>query len=55
MITANGSGLNHGNTVFTLPILNHNAVIPTGISEMEVGRFLGGVVGYWIRVVKIMF
>lgn len=40
---------------FALPIFNTSSIVPTGISEVEVGRFLGGVAGYWIRVVKIMF
>lgn len=40
---------------FLLPILNNNATIPTRISEIAVGEFLGGVVGYWITIAKVMF
>ena len=37
---------------FLLPILNGNSVIPTSISEIEVGEFIGGILNYWITVAK---
>lgn len=38
---------------FVLPILNGNSIIPISISEIEVGEFIGGIIGYWIGVVEI--
>jgi len=40
---------------FLLPILNGNALIPTDISEVSVGNFIGGIANYWITVAKVMF
>jgi len=37
---------------FILPIANGNSVIPSCISEIEVGEFIGGILNYWITVVK---
>ena len=39
---------------FILPIANGNTVIPSSISEIEVGEFIGGILNYWITVVKII-
>ena len=38
---------------FLLPILNGNTTIPESITEIEVGTFIGGIIGYWIGVVEI--
>ena len=35
-----------------LPIANGNTVIPSSIGEIEVGEFIGGILNYWITVVR---
>ena len=37
---------------FILPIANGNTVIPSSIGEIEVGEFIGGILNYWITVVR---
>ena len=37
---------------FILPIANGNTVIPISIGEIAVGEFIGGILNYWITVVR---
>lgn len=40
---------------FLLPYLSGSVIVPTSVSATEVGVFVGGIMGYWIDVVKVAY